>query len=233
MDLWEANNAATAFTPHPCNITGPYTCSGTLCGSGDDRYDGVCDEDGCDFNAYRLGSHNFYGPGRKRIDTTRKFTVVTQFLTSNNRPTGSLTQIRRLYVQDGWVIQNSNTNVKGIPTTNHITDSFCTAEKAILGGPDAFASQGGLAGIGRALGRGMVLVFSIWDDTGTGMLWLDGVYPTTSDPKAPGVARGACSPTSGNVTALAELYPDAAVTFSNIKVGDIGSTYKEAPLWKA
>lgn len=232
MDLWEANNAATAFTPHPCNITGPYTCSGTLCGAGDDRYDGVCDEDGCDFNAYRLGSHGFYGPHSK-VDTTRNFTVVTQFITSNNRATGALTQIRRLYVQDGRVIENSNTNVKGIPTTNHITDSFCTAEKAVLGGPDAFAAQGGLTGIGHALGRGMVLVFSIWDDAGTGMLWLDGVYPTTSNATDPGVARGACSPTSGNVTELALQYPDAAVTFSNIKVGDIGSTYWSPPGWIA
>lgn len=224
MDLWEANNAATAFTPHPCNITGPYSCTGTLCGAGSERYDGVCDEDGCDFNAYRLGNRNFYGPG-KRVDTNRKFTVVTQFLTNNNRPTGTLSQIRRLYVQDGRVIQNSNTFVKGLAPTNYISDSFCAAEKAVLGGTDDFTSQGGMARIGAALRRGMVLVFSIWDDAGSGMLWLDGVFPTDADPATPGVARGPCSPTSGDVKMLAETYPDAAVTFSNIKVGDIGSTF--------
>jgi cellulose 1,4-beta-cellobiosidase len=65
IDLLEANNAATAFTPHPCNITGPYAFSRTHCSSGDERYDGVCDKDGCDLYAYRLGSPNFYGPGKK------------------------------------------------------------------------------------------------------------------------------------------------------------------------
>lgn len=28
MDMWEANNAATALTPHPCNIASPYKCPG-------------------------------------------------------------------------------------------------------------------------------------------------------------------------------------------------------------
>jgi cellulose 1,4-beta-cellobiosidase len=225
MDIWEANSASTAFTPHPCNITGPYTCTGTLCGAGSERYDGVCDEDGCDFNGYRLGAQNFYGP-KKVVDTTRKFTVVTQFLTNNNRASGELSQIRRLYVQDGRIIQNTLTNVKGISPTNHITDDFCTAEKEVLGGINAFSTQGGLTGIGKALGRGMVLVLSIWDDASTGMLWLDGVYPTTANATSPGVKRGSCSPTSGDAGELAALYPDAAVTFSNIKTGDIGSTYK-------
>jgi cellulose 1,4-beta-cellobiosidase len=48
------------------------------------------------------------------------------------------------------VIQNSNTNIAGITPTNHISNAFCTAEKNALGGPDAFASQDSMAGIGQA-----------------------------------------------------------------------------------
>ena len=32
MDIWEANSKATAYTPHPCSLTGPYTCEGIECG---------------------------------------------------------------------------------------------------------------------------------------------------------------------------------------------------------
>ena len=32
MDIWEANSRATAYTPHPCSIVGPYTCDGIECG---------------------------------------------------------------------------------------------------------------------------------------------------------------------------------------------------------
>lgn len=50
MDLWEANAISTAYTPHPCSKTGLYACAGDECGDGDNRYGGVCDKDGCDFN---------------------------------------------------------------------------------------------------------------------------------------------------------------------------------------
>ena len=33
--------------------------------------------------------------------------------------------------------------------------------------------------MGGALGRGMVLVMSLWDDTDVHMLWLDSDYPPT------------------------------------------------------
>jgi cellulose 1,4-beta-cellobiosidase len=224
MDLWEANNAATAFTPHPCNITGPYACTGALCGNGDDRHNGVCDKDGCDFNSYRLGAHNFYGP-KEKVDTTRNFTVVTQFLTNNNKATGTLSQIRRFYVQDGKVIQNSYVNITGMAPVNAISDPFCVNEKNVWGGVDASETQGGMKGIGGALGRGMVLVFSIWDDSGSEMLWLDSTYPTDANSTTLGAARGPCPITSGQPAELQANYPDAAVTLSNIKVGDLESTF--------
>ena len=67
-----------------------------------------------------MGDQSFYGPGLT-VDTNSKFTVVTQFLTSDNTSTGTLSEIRRLYVQNGQVIQNSNTNIAGMDTF----DSVC------------------------------------------------------------------------------------------------------------
>ena len=55
MDIWEANSMATAYTPHTCDadIT-QYRCEGTECGdnASGERYDGVCDKDGCDINPF-------------------------------------------------------------------------------------------------------------------------------------------------------------------------------------
>ena len=224
MDIWEANSAAAAFTPHPCKTEGVYRCSGDECGN-TDRYGGLCDKDGCDYNSYRMGAQKFLGPGLT-IDTNSKFTVVTQFLTDDNTSTGKLVEIRRLYVQNGTVIQNSKVNVPGLdPQENSITDNFCLAQKAVFDAPNDFAAKGGLTEMGNALGRGMVLAMSIWDDGGSYMLWLDGVTPTDADPATPGVARGPCSADSGRPEDNAAKYPDAAVTFSNIKSGDIGSTF--------
>jgi cellulose 1,4-beta-cellobiosidase len=79
--------------------------------------------------------------------------------------------------------------------------------------------------ISQALGRGIVLVLSIWMDSGSGIQWLDAPYPTTANALAPGVTRGPCSATSGDTTMLTATYPNAAVTFSNIKVGELGSTF--------
>ena len=62
-----------------------YRCSGTECGDNatGERYEGVCDKDGADWNDYRLGNENFYGPGsRFTVDTTRPFTVVGKLVFS-------------------------------------------------------------------------------------------------------------------------------------------------------
>lgn len=225
MDIWEANRAATAFTPHPCNVTGLYKCTGALCGTGD-KYSSVCDRDGCDWNGYRLGQVSFYQPNAT-VDTTRKFTVVTQFLTTTGNSTGDLREIRRLYVQDGKVIENAIVQVPGIDKGNSLTDEFCAQEKKAFGGVNAFASQGGMKGMGEALKRGMVLVLSVWDDSGSSMKWLDATFPDNSDPiKDPGTGRGPCKPDEGKAEDLLTTAPWAKVKFSNIKSGEIGSTYK-------
>lgn len=202
MDLWEANAAAQAFTPHACNITGVYKCSSAdECG----QDHGVCDEWGCGYNPYAYGVHDYYGRNLT-VDTNRKFTVVTQFLTDNGKPTGTLSEIRRIYVQDGKVIKNAAVSAGG-QTVDSITDSYCNATASW------FQARGGLADMGGALERGMVLIFSVWADNGGFMNWLDSGN------------SGPCNDTEGNPVLIQQQHPDAAVTFSNIKYGEINSTY--------
>ncbi|KAJ7095619.1 cellobiohydrolaseI [Mycena epipterygia] len=226
MDIWEANKNAAAFTPHVCSSDGLTACtSSTQCGDGADRASGICDKDGCDFNSYRMGDSSFLGPG-KTVDTNSKFTVVTQFISSNNAASGTLTEIRRLYVQNGKVIANSNTNIAGIsPAVNSITDKFCNQQKTAFGDTNTFESRGGLAAMGKALAKGMVLALSIWDDHAAGMYWLDSTYPTNGSASSPGVVRGPCSTTSGDPKTVEGSEGSNSVTFSNIKFGDINSTF--------
>ena len=224
MDVWEANINSAAVTPHVCNVQGQTRCSGTQCGDGDERYDGICDKDGCDFNSFRMGNQTFLGPG-KTVNTNSKFTVVTQFLTSDNTTTGTLHEIRRLYVQNGKVIANSKTNIAGMSQFDSITDDFCNAQKTAFGDTNSFENLGGLNVMGQAFDKGVVLVMSVWDDHDANMLWLDSDYPTTSSASTPGVARGTCATTSGVPANVESQNPNSSVVFSNIKIGPIGSTY--------
>ena len=201
---WEANARATQLTPHACNITGLYECTGADCGS-----NGVCDESGCSFNPYGLGMHNFYGY-HDVVDTTKPFTVTTQFLTDDNTASGTLSEIRRLYVQNGEVIQNAQVAFEN-HTLDSITNSYCNATAP------SFQARGGLAQMGDAIGRGMVLVFSIWNDASGYMNWLDSGN------------AGPCNATEGNPVLIVEEDPTTSVTFSNVRWGDIGSTYGSGP----
>ncbi|KAF5385709.1 hypothetical protein D9757_005507 [Collybiopsis confluens] len=221
MDIWEANSVSAAVTPHPCTVQGQSSCTGNTCSSPNSTA-GVCDQAGCDFNSYRMGDTGFYGPG-KTVDTTKPFTLVTQFISSNNQSSGTLSAIRRLYVQGGQVIQNSMTNIAGVTATNEISSQFCTQQKTAFGDTDTFTPKGGLAGMGQSLSAGMVLVLSLWDDYAVNMLWLDSTYPTNGN--KPGDFRGTCATSSGVPTTVESQSPNAQVTYSNIKVGPIGSTY--------
>jgi cellulose 1,4-beta-cellobiosidase len=224
MDIWEANSISAAYTPHPCQATGLSVCTGATCETAPgSRYASVCDPDGCDFNSYRMGNTGFYGPG-KTIDTTSKFTVVTQFITSTGTASGTLTEIRRFYVQNGVTIANSQSTISGV-TGNSITDAFCTAQKTAFGDTNQFGTKGGLATMGQSLARGHVLVLSIWDDNDVSMLWLDSDYPTTADATKPGIARGTCATSSGVPSAVEAAGANVQVIYSNIKFGDIGSTF--------
>ncbi|KAK7462965.1 hypothetical protein VKT23_007546 [Stygiomarasmius scandens] len=214
MDLWEANALVSQMTPHPCKITGEYLCTGSECDLGN-----LCDPYGCDVNIFRLGNQSFYGPG-KIVDTNKPFTVVTQFITDDNTSTGTLSAIKRVYVQDGVVIPDAKINVNGLPAVNSITPELCTAKANVLGDSSFFNTFGGLAQMGKSFERGTVLVFSLWNDLTGGMTWLDGVLG--DDPSAPGALRGPC--TASDV----KSDPSASVTFSNIKIGDLNSTFKQS-----
>ncbi|KAE8355676.1 putative endo-beta-1,4-glucanase celB [Aspergillus coremiiformis] len=203
MDIWEANARATAFTPHPCDTTGLYECSGPDCSGS-----GVCDKSGCAFNPYALGAKDYYGYGLT-VNTNQTFTVVTQFLTTDNTATGQLKEIRRIYVQNGQVIQNVAVTAGG-KTVDSITKGLCNDDTG-----SAYNRLGGLEVMGQALDRGMVLAMSIWNANDSFMNWLDSGN------------AGPCSPTEGDPAVIEKLYPKTHVNFSNIRWGDIGSTYKQ------
>ncbi|KAH7344216.1 cellulase [Rhizoctonia solani] len=190
MDIWEANAISTAFTPHPCIVTSQTRCSGT------DYSSGYCDPAGCDFNSYRMSVKNFYGQGSSYT-----------FITADGTATGALSEIRRLYVQDGKVIQNSKTNISGISDYDSITEPFCAAQKTAFGDTNIFASKGGFTNLGKAFDNGMV------------------DYPVGADASKAGVARGTCATTSGVPTDVEAASPNSSATYSNIRFGDIGSTY--------
>ncbi|KAK0610646.1 glycoside hydrolase family 7 protein [Bombardia bombarda] len=204
MDIWEANALAQVYTPHACNATRVYKClAGTEeCG----QPSGVCDKWGCSYNPYSYGFKDYYGRN-KTVDTNRKFTVITQFITDNNQANGTLAEIRRLYVQDGELIKNQVVTAGGV-SLDKMTNGYCESTAS-------WAQQrGGLKTMGEAIGRGMVLIFSIWADDGGFMNWMDSGN------------AGPCSETEGDPKLIVKEHPEAAVTFSNIKWGEIGSTYK-------
>ncbi|KAJ5225548.1 CAZyme family GH7 [Penicillium chermesinum] len=225
LDIWEANSISTALTPHPCDTATQTMCEGDNCGGtySSSRYAGTCDPDGCDFNPYRMGNKTFFGPG-KIVDTKSKMTVVTQFLTSDGTDSGTLSEIRRLYVQNGKVIANSASDISGV-SGNSINAKYCTAQKKAFGDQDIFAQHGGLSAMSKGLEAGMVLVMSLWDDHHSNMNWLDSNDPDTGSASTPGVARGTCSTTAGDPQTVESQSPGSNVVFSAIKFGPIGSTY--------
>merc|ERR1719228_2039510 len=230
MDIWEANSITQAFTTHPCSIDGAYRCEGTECGdnAADERYDGVCDKDGCDFGSWRLGDHKYYGPGSEfKIDTTKPFTVVTQFITDDGTENGELISVRRKYVQDGNVIENSKVHWDGVDIEpyDEIGGDFCAEVKEVYGDYNHHDLLGGLKRMGDQMKNGMVLVMSLWDDHDANMLWLDSNYPLDKDPSEPGVNRGPCPEDSGVPADVEAEYPDATVKYYNIRWGEIDSTY--------
>lgn len=225
MDIWEANSMATAYTPHLCSVNGQTRCNGTACGDGNDRFKGVCDKNGCDFNSYRMGMKNFYGKGGT-IDTSKPFTVVTQFITRDQTANGDLVEIRRQYKQGGKVVTNSEVSISGMKNYNSITDQYCTDESSTFGDPNYFEDKGGLKGLGASMARGHVLALSLWDDHTANMLWLDSNYPTDKSTSTPGVVRGPCATSTGVPSDVESKSPGASVKYSNIRFGDLGSTTK-------
>ncbi|KAK7924781.1 Endoglucanase 1 [Apiospora marii] len=203
MDIWEANSRATQIAPHTCNQTALYLCEGAEC-----QAEGVCDKNGCGWNNYRLDQPKYYGRGGEfTVDTTRPFTVVTQFPADAS---GQLLEIERLYVQDGVVIKSETVAKAGTPAVDSITDEFCAAT-----GATRFMDLGALREMGDAMARGMVLAMSIWWDAEGAMVWLDGSQN----------GAGPCTQDEDKPDAILAAEPDPTVIFSKMKWGEIGSTF--------
>ena len=89
IDIWEANKISTAFTMHSCAVEEQTRCEGVGCGDKGhptydvgalERFNGVCDKNGCNIQAHRFGTTDFWGPGAKfTIDSTKPVAVTTQF----------------------------------------------------------------------------------------------------------------------------------------------------------
>ncbi|KAF1838898.1 glycoside hydrolase [Decorospora gaudefroyi] len=204
MDIWEANARATQIAPHTCSKDGLFGCAGEEC-----ALTGLCDKYGCGDNPYNnRKAKDYYGPGLK-VDTTKPFTVITQFPAKD----GVLQAVVRKYIQDGIVIENASKNIT-------MDQAYCDAQ-----GATKFTELGGFKGMGDALARGMVLAMSIWWDEGGAMNWLDSG------------ASGPCNATEGFPNVIRQVERRPTVKFSQIKWGEIGSTFagqnKTMSHWRA
>ncbi|KAK6525937.1 hypothetical protein TWF281_010980 [Arthrobotrys megalospora] len=178
VHLLEANRLAVKFTPHVCIPNS-----------------NICDQDGCGFNPYTAGYHNYWGAGGT-VDTLRRITVLTQFITDDGTANGNLKTIRRKYIQNGQVIASAAVGGDNIDANN------CPS-----GDP-----YGGFRTLGDALRRGMVLGFSLWNDPVDNMNWLDSGE------------NGPCDPQIGSPEYIFANYPIAKVTFSKVRWGELDST---------
>ena len=208
FDVWEANSQATMIASHPCSIRGVQTCiNDNECG-----FNGFCDKHGGDLNPYRLGNTQLYGSGQGfQVDTNKPFVVVTQFFTNDNSDTGQLVRIRRFYEQNGKRIEGGE-----------MTDVSINQNKQTFNEINRHQQLGGLTEMGNAMGRGMVLVLSLWDDSFANMKWLDSVYPPNGNNK--GDKRGPCPQDSGVPAQTRAKYPDAQVIYSDVQLRSLTST---------
>merc|ERR1711998_190597 len=230
IDIWEANKISTAFTMHSCAVDEQTRCVGKDCGDsghpkydvGVNRFDGVCDKNGCDIQAHRLGTTDFRGPGSKfTIDSTKPVTVTTQFITADGTDNGPVKEVKQIYSQNGVSVEHKKYTVHG-NQHDTISDEFCKDWVADTQDGSNFIEKGGMSSVDKAFQQGVVLVMSLWDDHDANMLWLDSTYPT--DGKQVGSHRGSCPTTSGVPAEIEAQHGDSKVKFSNIKFGPLGST---------
>lgn len=214
MDVWESNAHSFAVTPHPCENNEYHVCQDSGCGGtySEERFNGDCDPNGCDFNPYRMGVQDFYGKG-KTVDTSSKITVVTQFQEN---------KITQFFVQNGVKHEMPESTIEGVPG-NTVNPEFCKAQFQAFDDRDRFNEVGGWDKMNEALRSPWVLVMSLWDDHYANMLWLDSSYPPEKAGQ-PGGDRGDCPQDSGVPSDIESSLASAKVTYSNIRFGPIGST---------
>merc|ERR1712048_622640 len=234
LDMWEANSISQAYTMHSCAVDGQTRCEGIDCGDNagavtpeSHRFEGVCDKNGCDFATNRLGEKNFYGPGSNfQIDSTKKMTVVTQFITDDGTDSGTVNEVKRFYIQDGKKIETPTVTLEG-KQYNSISTDFCQAWVDTTKDGTNFLQKGGFKAVDESFEKGVVLVMSLWDDHFANMLWLDSIYPT--DSTDPTNYRGSCPKTSGVPADIEPKEGSSSVTYSNIKYGPLGRTTGSSP----
>jgi cellulose 1,4-beta-cellobiosidase len=235
LDIWEANKWSQQVTPHTCSTVGQVRCEGASCGDNSEtdpesRFNGMCDKNGCDFNPYRFGIEDFYGPGPEyTINTNKPITVVTQFITTDGTDDGDLSEIRRFFIQDNQLYPSPSVSMMSVETGevkafSTLTDDFCASEKILFNEThNGYKDHGGMRAMGESMDRGHVLVMSLWDDHYVNMLWLDSTYPT--DGKTYGDVRGPCDIDSGLPADIEVSSANATVVFSNVKTGPLGTTF--------
>merc|ERR1711953_1224755 len=220
MDVWEANSISNALTPHTCELpngddmVGVFECTDDeMCGVSN-RYTSVCDRDGCDFNAYRLGDQTFYGPGEEfTVNTLKPMTVTTRWIVEN----GELVEIGRIYYQEGKEIPQTMVEIDG-SVFNTITDATCGKMRDYWANKqNTYLQKGGMKSMGDSMARGHVLVMSLWHDDYVQMKWLDAELG-----EDPGRTRGSCS--GDQIDFDSQEAHDAYVTFANVRYGEIGTT---------
>ena len=231
MDYFEANRESVAFTPHSCkfngqSLRGVKPCLNDVdCGRGSNRYKGWCDKDGLDYNPYRLGDTELYGFGSQyKVNTQKPFQVITQFLTKDGTDNSDILMIKRVYQQDGKIVQGG-----------FLTSESGKANKAKFNEYNHFEELGGFKTMTESFRRGHVLAISLWDDVGSNgpqgpsMAWLDSVYPSNS--KEPGALRGRCDPKADRSPAtLRRTVPNSQYTISNLQVRAITDYDTSSPV---
>jgi hypothetical protein len=223
MDVLEANTVAQQVTTHACvPACGSYS-SAAGCQGRQGVPSEICDQSGCGLNPFRYGpgttyddernNLHWYGPGGgNALDSTKPFTVVTQFhgAVGGGGGGGGLANITRYYIQDGrrvdlptlYVVKpNGGQTMLGYAKPA-ITASYC--DNIYDRWNPSLSPLGQMA---RNMDSGMVLAMSAWYDretysngkpvggTQTGMSWLDGVNQWSVKPasqQAPACWLAAC-----------------------------------------
>ncbi|KAL0934986.1 exoglucanase 1 precursor [Colletotrichum truncatum] len=208
FDVWNSNSNSFQMSSKLCRQTSYSICQGDNCEGGQRFPD--CDRDGCDYNPYRLGAKDFYGLA-KTVDTSKKFTVVTQFAED---------KVTKFFIQDGQKIDAPATTLPGAADSSGLNADYCLKKSQYFGEHDMFNVLGGYRRHNDVLRQPLVMALSIQNDYYAANLWLDSRYPL--DSWAPGTERGPCE-FSGNVPGVPEV-GDNKVSWSNIRFGPIGST---------
>ncbi|KAF4344250.1 exoglucanase type C [Fusarium beomiforme] len=126
--LWEGNTHSTDFGHYPCDPRGPHMCKGIKC-----KMD--CYSVGCTWNPNGKDQKPFYGPGKTNtIDSSRKFSVVNQWFSTQKPMQPVMTRRVMYYIQDGKLIPSAPSDFRTKKKEFHTMDKgFCAAQAKAWG----------------------------------------------------------------------------------------------------